>query len=542
MSIEQKIHLLNGTYTSQHKALLTHILRNEWGFNGLVMTDWFAGDNTAAQLRAGNDLIMPGTEKNHQQIADALADGSLSEADIDRNLTRSLSMIFKSPVMANYAYSNKPDLTANALIARQAAAEGVGLLKNDDATLPLTETKKIATFGNTSFSFISGGTGSGDVNEAYTVSLVDALLANNFDINQSLQQDYLVYAEAEKAKQPKRTGFFQFIPPIAEMPISQERAAQLAQTDDIALLTLGRNSGEFQDRHVEGDFYLTATELQVIDTISKAFHQQGKKIVVILNIGNVVETASWKDKVDAIVLPWQGGQEAGNAVVDVLRGNVNPSGKLAVTFPMTYAQIPSSKTFPGKVIDPEIIPNPYLNALPNGQHSEIQYQEGIYVGYRFFDSFTQAVSYPFGYGLSYSDFELSNVQLATQQAGHYAVSFKITNTSDTAGKQVLQLYVSSPQGKIDKAAQDLRAFAKTKLLQPGESQQLNLRLTAQDLASFDAERHQWVAEAGNYVLQLGVSSRQVLWRQTLTLANEQIVSEPLTPLPTTKAMPRLTSN
>lgn len=530
---------VNGTYTSQSKALLTDILRDEWGFEGAVMTDWFAGDDTAAQVRAGNDLIMPGTDKNHQQIAEALADGSLSEAEIDRNLSRILAMIFKSPAMANYAYSDKPDLKSHALIARQAAAEGVILLKNETNTLPLKQVKNIATFGNTSYDFIAGGTGSGDVNEAYTVSLVDALASNNFVINSALQQDYLAYAKDQKAKQPKRKGFFQFIPPIAEMPINQAQAQQLALSDDIALITLGRNSGEFQDRRVDGDFYLTDTELQVIDTVAKAFHQQGKKVVVVLNIGNVVETASWKDKVDAIVLPWQGGQEAGNGVVDVLTGKVNPSGKLAVTFPINYEQLPSATTFPGKVTDPEVIPNPYLNALPNGQRSEIQYQEGIYVGYRFFDSFNQPVSYAFGYGLSYSDFTLSDIKLKTQAPAQYQLSVKVTNRGDAAGKQVVQLYVAAPQGKIPKAAQTLKAFAKTKVLQPGESQLLSLNIQPDDLASFDAQRHQWVAEAGNYELRLGLSSQQIAWRHTVNLSSEQLLSKPLTPLPTSKAINEL---
>lgn len=530
---------VNGTYTSQSEALLSAILRDEWGFAGLVMTDWFAGDDSAAQVRAGNDLIMPGTATNRRQIAEALAEGRLSEAELDRNLARILAGIFQSPTMNNYACSNQPDLDTNAAIAREAAAEGVVLLKNAGNTLPLRQARSIATFGNTSFDFISGGTGSGDVNEAYTVSLVDALLANDFVIDQSLQADYLEYARAQKAKQPERSGFFQFVPPIPERPVAAARVEQLALSHDIALLTLGRNSGEFQDRQVEDDFYLTDTEQRVIDTVSKAFHEQGKRVVVILNIGNVIETDSWKDKVDAIVLPWQGGQEAGNAVVDVLTGKVNPSGKLAVTFPVKYEQIPSARTFPGTVIDPEVIPNPYLSVLPSGQRTEIQYLEGIYVGYRFFDSFAEPVSYPFGHGLSYSDFAISDVKLETRPEGHYQVSLQVSNNGRTAGKQVVQLYVAAPQGAIPKANQTLQAFAKTRLLQVGESELMTLQLSTENLASFDAQRHQWVAEAGQYKLYLGLSSRDIIWQQSLGLDTERVLSAALTPLPTSKPLDQL---
>ncbi len=522
---------LNGTYTSQDPLLLKNILRDEWGFEGLVMSDWLSGDDSVAQLKAGNDLIMPGRPENREEITRGLADGSLGEADLDDNLRRILPTILKSRSAQSYPYSDKPDLQANATIARQAAAEGVILLKNQDATLPLVNIEKAAVFGNTSYDFISGGTGSGDVNEAYTVSLVEALGANGIAIEPGLQQAYADYAVDAKAKQPKRTSFFQFIPPIAEMPVSPDLAAQLADSQDIALITIGRNSGEFQDRPLEDDFYLSATEQALISTVSEAFHSKGKKAVLILNIGNVVETQSWKDKVDAIVLPWQGGQEAGNAVVDVLLGSVNPSGRLAVTFPLDYTQLPSAETFPGEVLDPTIVQNPYFGGLPNGQRSRLQYIESIYVGYRFFDSFQQDVSFPFGFGLSYSDFELAEAGLEESSKGKYRVSVTVSNRGAIAGKQVLQLYATAPEGRLAKAAQSLVAFAKSDTLQPGESQTLSLDFAIDDLASFDSTRHQWIAEAGDYTLSLAASSRDTLWKAELSLDEDAVLSEALTPLP-----------
>ncbi|MFV8819292.1 glycoside hydrolase family 3 C-terminal domain-containing protein [Haliea sp. E17] len=531
---------LNGTYTSQDPVLLKQILRHEWGFGGLVMSDWLSGDDSVAQLQAGNDLIMPGRPENREEIIRGLADGSLTEADLDHNLRRILPTVFKAPSANGYPYTNRPELKANAATARQAAAEGVVLLKNRDATLPLKNIGKVAVFGNTSYDFISGGTGSGDVNEAYTVSLVEALASNDIAIEPGLQQQYLAYAIDAKAKQPKRTSFFQFVPPIAEMPVSPEQAAQLARSQDMALITIGRNSGEFQDRPVEGDFYLTETEQAAIATVSEAFHSAGKKVVLVLNIGNVVETRSWQDKVDAIVLPWQGGQEAGNAVVDVLTGKVNPSGRLSVTFPVRYEQIPSAETFPGEVLDPAIVQNPYFGGLPNGQRSQLQYIESIYVGYRYFDSFDQPVAFPFGFGLSYTDFAISEAGMQETAEGHFEVAVTVTNRGSVAGKQVLQLYSSAPSGKLPKAERALVAFGKTRQLAPGESQALTLSFTLADLASFDTARHQWVAEAGDYSLALAASSRDSLWQTRLVVDHETLLSPVLTALPPSTAFKVIT--
>ncbi|MGI9322189.1 MAG: glycoside hydrolase family 3 protein, partial [Pseudomonadales bacterium] len=449
-AIMSAYNLINGTYASQHKALLATVLRDEWGFDGVVMTDWFAGmDNTPAQMRAGNELLMPGTPQGTEQLRKALAAGELDEATLDRNLRYLLGVVLKSPTSQGYNYSNKPDLVAHAQIARAAAAEGIVLLKNDDKTLPLgADIRRIAAFGNTSYDFISSGTGSGDVNEAYTVSLVEGLEGQGYQIDAALKATYTDYIKEEKAKVPPKKAFWEPDQLPSEMPLSSELIAQQAASAQLALITLGRTSGEFFDRSLEGDFYLTAAEQALIADVSQAFKAAGKRTILILNIGNVVESASWRDQPDAIVLPWQGGQEAGNALMDVLTGAVNPSGKLPMTFPADYQDVPAVDNFPGIATADEPIK---FAGLFEVQPMRVDYEEGVYVGYRYYDAFDVAPAYEFGYGLSYTDFSYDKLSMSSNSfVDEMKVSITITNTGDVSGKEVVQLYLAAPPGGLDK--------------------------------------------------------------------------------------------
>lgn len=515
---------INGTYTSEDPALLETILRKEWGFKGFVMTDWFGGTDPVAQMKAGNDLLMPGTADQMKAILNAVKQGQLEEKILDQNCVRILTVLLASPSYKHAGFTDQPDLKAHALIARQAAAEGMVLLKNESRALPLGSSAKVATFGNTSYDFISGGTGSGDVNEAYTVSLVEGLQKAGYSIDGSLKAAYENYIREEKAKQPKKRYFFELLPPIAEMKPDGNDLQKAATSNEVALITIGRNAGEFQDRKKEGDYLMTTAELDLIDRVSVAFHAQNKKVVVIINAGGVIDVTPWRDKVDGILLAWQPGQESGNAVADILSGKVNPSGKLATTFPMQYEDLPSSANFPGRNLSDKIKMG--AGGIPLGYDSEVTYEEGIYVGYRYFTSFKVKPAYAFGHGLSYTTFKWSPVKLSSQHFSNKIIAtVEITNTGKVAGKEVVQLYLSAPSGVLEKPAMELKGFAKTKLLAPGEKEVVTIVLTPEELASYHTDGAAWVAEAGEYSVKLGSSSIDIRSSASFKLAKNLVVQK-----------------
>lgn len=516
---------INGLYTSEDPELLTTILRKEWGFKGYVMTDWYGGSNPVAQMNAGNDMIMPGLPEQVKKILEGVKDGTLKETVLDLNAERILAVSMQGPAFMGIAPTNKPDLKAHAKVARDAAADGLVLLKNEGAALPLAKTaNRIAAFGNTSYDFISGGTGSGDVNEAYTVSLVEGMQKAGFSFQGGLEKLYREHLKAEQAKRPAKKFFFELQAPLPELKPTPAQLAEAANSSDIALVTIGRNSGEFQDRKVENDFNLSDDEQSLIASVSEAFKAKGKKVVVVLNIGGVIETLSWRDKADAIVLAWQGGQEAGNALADVLSGKVNPSGKLTMSFPGRYENVPSSNNFPGKNLSEKEV----IGALgiPMGRASEVVYEEGIYVGYRYYNTYKVPVAYPFGFGLSYTGFGYGPLKIESQDGkGNITASITITNTGKVAGREVVQFYLSAPAKSMDKPAEELKAFAKTGMLKPGESQTISIRLSPKDLASFNTGASAWIAEAGSYTLKAGASSADFRQQATLSLSQEVIVEK-----------------
>ena len=508
-TVMSSYNFVNGVYTSESKDLQTTMLRDEWGFKGMVMTDWFGGADAAAQMWAGNDMLQPGRPGQFEDIVEGVRSGRLSEADLDRNVRRVLELIVKSPRFKGYEFSNKPDLKAHAAVTRQSAVEGMVLLENN-GVLPLaSEISRVAVFGTTSYDFIAGGTGSGNVNRAYTVSLLEGLRNAGYAIDAELEKTYTKYIkeETERLNPKSDDPMAMFMPKIraGEFVPSAGLLDKMVRANDVAIITLGRNSGEFFDRKV-ADFTLTEQESGMIEAVCAAFHEAGKKVVVILNIGGVIETASWKNLPDAVLLAWQAGQEGGNSVADVLKGVANPSGKLTMTFPVRYEDHASSRNFPidmafgmfGKDKDAE----------PQRNVDYTEYEEGIYVGYRWFDKQGLEVSYPFGYGLSYTRFEWSEASVKPSR-GETAVSVKVTNTGKIPGKDVVELYVAAPQGELDKPVKELKAYAKTRELQPGESQLVTLKVKNSELASYDESASAWVTDAGHYDFMLGSSSRDI---------------------------------
>ena len=512
---------INGTYTSESKDLVQTILRDEWGYEGTVMTDWFGGKDGAVQMWAGNDMLQPGKAEQFDSIVAGVKSGKLSEADLDRNVQRILNLIEKSPRYQGYQYSNKPDLKAHAEVTRQSAAEGMVLMKNG-GTLPFTEKiKNVALYGITSYDFIAGGTGSGNVNHAYVVSLLDGLKNGGYTVSDDLKTAYETYLNdckaakekeiAEMEKKDKQAAMLaRFMPGSlpAEKLFSADELAKQAEASDIAVITLGRISGEFLDRNIS-NFNLSDSERKLVEQVCDVYHKAGKQVVVLLNIGGVIETASWKELPDAILCAWQAGQEGGNSVVDVLSGKQSPSGKFTMTWPVKFSDAYSSKNFP-------IDQDPRIDMTNQGAKSAnvrnvdyTEYEEDIYVGYRYFDSFEVPVSYPFGFGLSYTTFEYSDAKIS-QTDDAITVTVTIKNTGEREGKEVVELYIAAPDAKAaNKPAKELKAFAKTKALKAGESETLTLTVKTADLASFDEEASAWVVAEGEYQFLVAASAQDI---------------------------------
>lgn len=535
---------VNGEYASESRFLLTDVLREDWGFEGVVMSDWFGGRDAIAMVSAGNDLLEPGTKKQWNALIDGYESGELSDEIIDVAAARILRLVIRSNKMKSYQYGENPDLKKHAQITRQSAAEGITLLKND-GTLPFRSKVNVALLGTTSYDFIAGGTGSGDVNEAYTISLEQGLInvgemvkaqsqegelimeegqqKAGFVINDNSKDLFEAFKTANEEAFVKPEGLAAMTNPYTAPQIEYTLAQleEIATSADVAIITIGRNAGEGGDRVEKDDFLLSNKELELIKMTSNAFHQKNKKVVVVLNIGGVIETASWRDYPDAILLAWQGGQEGGNSVADILAGNVNPSGKLPMTFPVKLDDHWSNKNFPlvGEPIDFMRM----LTASPKEEREELLkdldytiYEEGIYVGYRHFDKAGIDVAYPFGYGLSYTSFELSEMQL-NQKNELIEVELTVTNTGDVAGKEVIQIYSALDQTSIDRPKQELRAFTKSKLLTPGESQLLKLTIPVKELSYWNDNSGNWTLESGLYSIKAGTSSRDIKLEKVVEL-------------------------
>ena len=512
---------VNGVYAQGNKELLTNILRNDWGYKGIVETDWIGKREdlpVEQEVAAGNDLMMPGYPAQVKDIEIAVKSGKLDVNDVDRNVRRMLEYIVKTPRFKGYKYSGEPDLKAHAAITRQSSTEGMVLLKNN-AALPIRGLKTVALFGVNSYDFMSGGLGSGAVNVGYSVDMVTGL--KNIGVATTPQlteiyQNYVKYAKAKlKAdKNPMMWFLDQGQPKLDEIDITERCVVNQEPKADAAIITIGRQAGEGMDRQINGEFNLSKTEQDMIFRVSDAFHAKGKKVIVIINSGSVMETASWRDRVDAILVAWQPGIEGGNSVADILTGKVNPSGKLTMTWPIAATDHPSTANF-AKEYDMYTYKN--MEGWGKGNIPGVDFsnhEEDIYVGYRYFDTFKKDVAYPFGFGLSYTTFEMGKPSVKAN-GKNIEVSVTIKNTGKVAGKQVAQVYVTAPKGAYEKPAKELKTFGKTRELKPGESQTLKMTLEKRDLASFDEANSQWKVDAGNYLFQVETDVESIKGTATL---------------------------
>ena len=512
---------LNGEYTQQKKDLLTTILRDEWGYKGIVMTDWGNKAGTVKSAWSGNDLMEPGNQNEIDRIVAGVQDGSLDIKDVDRNVRRMLEYIVKTPSFKNYKFSNKPDLKAHAAVARRAAGEAMVLLRNE-GVLPLKGGQKMALYGVSALDFVAGGTGSGDVNKAYVVNMEEAMTGAGFTLDKTLSDYYKSFIAYDKAQQALSGAVSNWFSrrKLAEIAIPENAIQTGARNNDVAVIVIGRNAGEGADRRMVDDFELTNIERDLVRNVSTAYHAAGKKVIVVLNVGGVIETNSWKNLVDAILLPWSPGQEGANAVADVLTGKVNPSGKLPMTFPVNFMDHPSSANFPFNYVRQQ---NQGFGRGPQQPVKDVdytEYEEGIYVGYRYFSTAGVQVSYPFGYGLSYTSFSYTKPSVKATADG-FTATVTVTNTGSVAGKEVVELYVTAPEAGLAKPACELKAFAKTRELKPGESQTLTMTVRNYDIASFNEANSAWEAPAGVYAVHFASNVEDVRASAVYTLRKAQ---------------------
>ena len=423
-----------------------------------------------------------------------------------------------APCSSALAASTSDEITQreidNAALAREAAGQGMVLLENENHTLPL-KTKKLALFGSGAVRTIKGGFGSGDpfngglsgggswdvdLNERYNIHIYNTFKKAGYDIVNSDMLD--AYADAYDAQHKIEGNSTMNCFKFPEMEISDEELADASADSDTAIYVISRNAGEGTDRTLKGtkgtyngesydigDYYLTDLERENLERVAASF----KKTIVVLNVGGIMDTKFYNEinGLDAMLLMGQAGQEGGNALLDVLTGAVTPSGKLADTWAENYSDYPASDTF----------------ANADGNVKKEVYNEGIYVGYRYFDTFNITPKYEFGYGLSYTDFKIET-QSVTADADKVTVKVKVTNTGSTySGKEIVQVYYSAPDGIMEKPTQELAGFAKTKLLAPGEKDIVTITFATTDMASFVAYDAAWVMEEGEYTIRVGNSSR-----------------------------------
>ena len=464
---------LNGTFASEHRGLLTEILKDEWGFEGLVVSDWGAVRNRVAALKAGLDWEMPGPQDRRvKAVVEAVRSGELDEAVLDESVRRILGIVLKAKRTPK---GGTFDVDAHHQLARKIAAEGMVLLKND-GLLPLKNHQHIAVIGRSAEAAHFQGGGSSHINPTRTDVPFKELQARADDAE-------LTYAEGYPSDDCFRQDLI-------------DQAAGLAKAADVALLYIALPTYKESEGYDRKDLDLTAQQIALI----KAVAQVQPKTVVVLNNGAPVAMTAWLDDVSAVLEGWMMGQAGGAALADVLFGKVNPSGKLAETFPIKLSDTPAHTNWPGDA-------------------GKVHYGEGLYIGYRYYDAKEVPVLFPFGFGLSYTTFAYSNPRLSAEtfkDVDGLTVTVDVTNTGSVAGKETVQVYVHDRASSLTRPIKELKGFAKVEL-QPGETRSVSIHLDSRAFAFWHPEHRQWVTEDGEVELLIGASATDIRCQASATL-------------------------
>lgn len=455
---------INGVFSSQNRWLLTDVLRGEWGFKGIVMSDWGAVSDRVAALNAGLNLEMPPSNTDNQIVA-AAKDGRIPATQLDEMAQGMIDLVTKArPAMSRDGYQY--DVDAHNEIARQAAVESMVLLKNEDATLPVAKGAKIAVIGEFARTPRYQGAGSSLINPTKLTSFLDAI-------------------EERGVAADFAPGFT--LDDAAQDPALTEQAVTAAQQADVVLLFLGLPSAYESEGFDRTTLDIPAKQVEVLDAVAAA----NPNVAVVLSNGSVV-SLPWQGRAKAILETWLLGQAGGAALADVIFGDETPSGKLAQTIIDDVNDDPSAMNWPG-------------------EEGRVDYGEGVFVGYRYYDTFRKQVTYPFGYGLSYATFDVHDATVAKTGPRTAEVTVTVTNTSDVAGAETVQVYVAPPKAKVARPVHELKGFAKV-ALEPGESKNVTIALDDRAFAYWSERFDDWHVEGGTYTVEVGVSSRDIISR------------------------------
>ena len=457
-SIMSSYNLVNGTYANENKHLLMEILRGEWGFDGAVITDWGGSNDHALGVKNGSTLEMPapGGDSVRELLA-AVESGKISESDIDARLSELLPLVFDTKAALDAA-PREFDAAAHHALARRAAAESLVLLKNEDSLLPLAAGSKVAVIGDFAKNPRYQGAGSSMVNSTQVDVLLDKLIDSELNV--------IGYQQ----------GFDRHGKPDAAL---QKSACELATQADTVILCMGLDEIAESEGLDRSNLRLAQNQVDLLQAVAAV----NQKIVVVLYSGSVVETP-WLDNCQALLYAALGGQAGAGAVADALTGKVNPCGKLAETWPLTYADVPSAADFATR-------------------RKTVEYREGLYIGYRYFATAEKAVRFPFGYGMSYTTFAYSD--MAADEQG---VSLTVTNTGSVAGTEIVQLYIAKKNSELFRPAKELKGFARVTLA-PGEKQRITIMLDDKAFRFWNVKANRWEIEGGEYELLVGASVEDI---------------------------------